>query len=59
MHGNEPDCLAASGLLRRVPDLRQRDVYLFGPPAMAEAACRGLSEAGLPAGYLHEERFAF
>jgi predicted ferric reductase len=57
--GNDPDCLTAPALLGRVPDLCQRDVYLCGPPGMANAVRDSLREAGLPAESLHEERFAF
>ena len=35
------------------------DVYLCGSPRMADAVRDSLREAGLPAGCLHEERFAF
>jgi ferredoxin-NADP reductase len=57
--GTDPYCLSAAALLSRVPDLSQRDVYLCGPPGMADAVRNSLSEAGLPAESLHEERFAF
>jgi ferredoxin-NADP reductase len=56
--GSDPECLTAAGLLRLVPDLTQRDVYLCGPPGMADAVRIGLRDAGLPPEYLHEERFA-
>ena len=47
-------------LLRRlVPGLTGRDVYLCGPPGLADAVRRALRQAGLPEGQLHEERFAF
>jgi two-component system sensor histidine kinase MprB len=36
-----------------------RDVYLCGPPRMADAVRSSLRDAGLPAENLHEERFAF
>jgi ferredoxin-NADP reductase len=57
--GDDPGCLTSPRLLALVPDLPERDVYLCGPPGMAGAARRGLLEAGLPPGNLHEERFAF
>ena len=44
-------------LLYLVPDLRQRDVYLCGPPGFATAIRQGLRAGGLPSGQLHEERF--
>jgi predicted ferric reductase len=57
--GSDPDCLSASGLLARVPDLPERDVYLCGSPRMASAVRTAVLRAGLPAERLHEERFAF
>jgi predicted ferric reductase len=42
-----------------VPNLPDRDVYLCGPPGLAEAARRTLRQAGLPEQQLHEERFDF
>jgi predicted ferric reductase len=57
--GEDRSCLSAAGLLSRVPDLAERDVYLCGPAGMAGAVRTGLLEAGLPAERLHEERFAF
>ena len=57
--GHDPDCLTAPGLLARVPDLAERDVYLCGPPRMADAVRIAVLQAGLPAERLHEERFAF
>jgi predicted ferric reductase len=42
-----------------VPNLPDRDVYLCGPPAMADAVRDALHQAGLPAEQLHEERFDF
>ena len=53
------DQLSTWSLLNLVPDLRERDVYLCGPPAMADAVRASLTDAGLPAGQLHEERFTF
>ena len=57
--GPDPDCLTAPGLLARVPDLPDRDVYLCGSPRMADAVRAAVLQAGLPAERLHEERFAF
>ncbi|MCX5387309.1 ferredoxin reductase family protein [Streptomyces sp. NBC_00083] len=51
--------LTAAALLRYVPDLRDRDVYLCGPPGMTEAALRALSDAGVPRRRVHHESFAF
>jgi ferredoxin-NADP reductase len=57
--GDEADCLSAEALLRGVPGLAERDVYLCAPPGMADAVRRSLQAAGLPRAQLHEERFAF
>ncbi len=42
-----------------VPNLLDRDVYLCGPPGMADSVRDALRDAGLPADRLHEERFDF
>jgi predicted ferric reductase len=57
--GADHDCLSAPALLRAIPDLAQRDVYLCASPRMSDAVRVSLRDAGLPAEYLHEERFAF
>ncbi len=57
--GADRECLTGAGLLRRIPDLADRDVYLCGPGGMADATREGLRAAGLPTELLHEERFAF
>ncbi|MEU9096806.1 ferredoxin reductase family protein [Streptomyces sp. NPDC048361] len=51
--------LTAAALLRYVPDLRERDVYLCGPPGMADAALHALSGAGVHRRRVHHESFAF
>ncbi len=57
--GDDRGLLGTSSLQRLVPDLAERDVYLCGPPGMADATRRALLDAGLPEARLHEERFAF
>ncbi|MCU1391755.1 MAG: ferric reductase [Ilumatobacteraceae bacterium] len=57
--GSDPDCLSASSLIRLVPRLANRDVYLCGPAGMADAVRSALRDAGLPLEHLHEERFAW
>jgi ferredoxin-NADP reductase len=57
--GADRRCLSAGALVHLVPRLVRRDVYLCGPPAMADAVRRALRAAGLPAEQLHEERFAW
>jgi hypothetical protein len=57
--GGDHECLSAAALLRVVPDIGDRDVYLCASPRMSDAVRAALREAGLPSGSLHEERFAF
>lgn len=57
--GDQGRWLSAPGLRRQFPDLADRDVYLCGPPGMADAVGKNLRDAGLPPAQLHEERFVF
>ena len=41
-----------------VPDAAERDVFLCGPPAMADAIRKNLRAAGVPRRHVHLERFA-
>jgi len=41
-----------------VPDLAERDVYLCGPPALADALRQELRRAGVRRSHVHTERFA-
>ena len=56
--GEDPALTSPAALLRLVPDLAARDVYLCGPPGLAAAVRASLAQAGLPPERLHEERFA-
>ncbi len=49
--------LTAQALTRLVPDLRDRDVYLCGPPGMMSAARAALRSAGVPRRRVHHESF--
>lgn len=51
--------LTAGNLLRLVPDVARRDVYLCASPALSAAVRAALRQAGLSPRYLHEEAFAF
>ncbi|MDH6542114.1 putative ferric reductase [Streptomyces sp. SPB4] len=53
------DPLAPRALTALVPDLVEHDVYLCGPPGMAEATRAALLRAGVPAGRVHGECFSF
>lgn len=47
----------ATSLVAMVPDVRDRDVYVCGPPPMTLAVLDALRELGVPRGQLHYERF--
>ena len=49
---------SAEHLLELVPDLTDRDVYVCGPPAMADFVVRSVRRAGVPRSHVHAERFA-
>ena len=51
--------LGPAHLRELVPDIADREVFVCGPPAMAEAAAREARAAGVPSRYVHLERFAF
>ncbi len=42
-----------------VPDVGIRDVFICGPDAWIDAACAAAQSAGVPAGRIHSERFAW
>ncbi|HET7568025.1 MAG TPA: ferric reductase-like transmembrane domain-containing protein [Gaiellaceae bacterium] len=50
--------LSAEHLHELVPDLVERDVFLCGPPGLADAVGRQVRRAGVPRRHLHAERFA-
>jgi len=52
------DLLSSEHLLELVPDLRERDVFVCGPPAMADGVLRNVRKAGVPRRHIHAERFA-
>jgi predicted ferric reductase len=41
-----------------IPDIAEREVYVCGPPAMADAARRSVIASHVPSRYIHTERFA-
>jgi predicted ferric reductase len=57
--GPDGDPLRSSELMKMVPDLAHRDVYLCGPAGMAEATGRELRRAGVPRRRIHTEAFEF
>ncbi len=52
------DLLSPEHLHELVPDLRERDVFLSGPPQMIATIARNLRRAGVRRRRLHVERFA-
>ena len=52
------ELLSAAHLQRLVPDIATRDVYVCGPPAMADATGASLRRAGVPRRQVITERFA-
>ena len=53
------DHLSQQRLMRLIPDLRERDVFLCGPQPMMVAASARLRHAGLPSRRIHLESFSF
>ncbi|MER7185152.1 ferredoxin reductase family protein [Streptomyces hyaluromycini] len=53
-----PDRLAPRELVRLVPDIADRDVFLCGPPPMMNAVLRTLGDLGVPKPQIHFERFS-
>lgn len=51
------DPLGPDALLRHVPDVRDRDVYLCGPAGMMRAAVDSLTALDVPRRQVHLERF--
>jgi predicted ferric reductase len=52
------DLLSPAHLLELVPDIREREVYVCGPPAMADAITANARAAHVPRRHIHTERFA-
>ncbi len=50
--------LSPAHLLELVPDIAEREVYVCGPPAMADATRRSVRAANVPSRFIHTERFA-
>ncbi|MHB9855455.1 ferredoxin reductase family protein [Streptomyces krungchingensis] len=53
-----PDKLSAETIARLVPDVRDRDVFVCGPPGMTAAVLRTLRELRVPGRQIHAERFS-
>jgi predicted ferric reductase len=50
--------LTTEHLRELVPDVAERDVYICGPPAMADAIEKSVRAAHVPKRHIHTERFA-
>jgi predicted ferric reductase len=50
--------LTPAHLRELVPDIRERDVYVCGPPAMTDAIERNVRGTGVSSRHIHTERFA-
>jgi predicted ferric reductase len=50
--------LSPPHLQELIPDLAEREVYVCGPPAMADATRESIRKANVPSRYVHLERFA-
>jgi predicted ferric reductase len=51
--------ITGTNMLRWVPDVAQRDVYLCASPALSNAVRTALFDSGMPRHRLHEENFSF
>lgn len=56
--GSASDVLMDDRLVHEVPDIKERDVFVTGPPAFTDAALSALTLAGVPRRQIHPERFA-
>jgi predicted ferric reductase len=51
--------LSADHLREIMPDIAQHEVYVCGPPGMADSVEASVRQAGVPGKHIHTERFAF
>jgi predicted ferric reductase len=47
-----------AALMSMVPDIRDRDIYVCGPPKMTDAVLEGLRALDIPTAQIHAERFS-
>ena len=52
------ELLGPDHLKQLAPDLKNRDVFICGPPAMTAAVLQSLKRAGVPRRNIHHEQFA-
>ncbi|MBV8951636.1 MAG: ferric reductase-like transmembrane domain-containing protein [Actinobacteria bacterium] len=53
------DKLGIPAIRAMVPDVRDRDCFVCGPPGLIDAVCRRLRLMGVPKSQIHYERFEF
>jgi predicted ferric reductase len=51
--------LTPNQLLELIPDVKECEIFLCGPPGMAKAVLRSVTALGIPRERLHHEAFAF
>jgi predicted ferric reductase len=56
---DQTDQLGIPALQRHCPDIRDRDVFVCGPPAMLSAVRRRLAALHVPRSHVHFERFDY
>jgi predicted ferric reductase len=56
---DQSDQLGIPAIARLVPDVRERDCFVCGPPALIDAVCRRLRVLGVPDSSVNFERFQF
>jgi predicted ferric reductase len=54
---DQTDLLSIPALRRGVPDIRERECFVCGPPPMIAAMHRRLEKLGVPRAHIHYERF--
>jgi len=54
---DQTDLLSIPALKRGVPDIRDRDCFVCGPPPLIAAMRRRLEKLGVPRAHIHFERF--
>ena len=57
--GGDQDPYLGNRLGQLVPELRDHDVFICGPPGFTAAATAAARRGGVPGRFIHDERFAF
>jgi ferredoxin-NADP reductase len=56
---DQTDRLGIPAIRAIVPDVRERDCFVCGPPGLVDAVCGRLERLGVPKAQIHFERFEF